>query len=327
MALPMNDRRTQDPRPLKVAALYCFARFANIAAMRASLDNVCRVQGIRGTLLLAHEGINGTIAGPVERVDVVVEHIRGLPGCSDLEVKVSSADAMPFHRTKVRIKREIVTMGEPDVDPATNAGTYVEPEDWNALISDQDTIVIDTRNEYEVAVGSFAGAINPKTSSFRDFPAWFRGARDELLGQGKQPRVAMFCTGGIRCEKSTAFLKQEGVQEVHHLKGGILKYLEMVPEEASLWRGECFVFDERVTIGHGLKRGTHELCRACRRPLSSQDLASPHYEAGVSCAACHSVRTEDQRASYRERHRQQMLAVAEGRLHVGAVAAEHDTSS
>jgi UPF0176 protein len=218
-------------------------------------------------------------------------------------------------------------MGEPDVDPAAHAGTYVEPEDWNALISDEGTIVIDTRNEYEVAVGSFVGAINPKTSSFRDFPAWFRSARDELLGQGKPPRVAMFCTGGIRCEKSTAFLKQEGVEEVHHLKGGILKYLERVPEEASLWRGECFVFDERVTIGHGLKRGTHELCRACRRPLSSQDLASPHYEAGVSCAACHALRTDEQRASYRERHRQQMLAVAEGRLHVGAVAAEHDTSS
>ena len=229
---------------------------------------------------------------------------------------------MPFHRMKVRIKREIVTMGAPGVDPAANAGTYVEPEDWNALISDPNTIVIDTRNGYEVAVGSFAGAVNPKTSSFRDFPAWFRSARDDLLGKGKQPRIAMFCTGGIRCEKSTAFLKQEGVQEVHHLKGGILKYLERVPEKASLWRGECFVFDERVSIGHGLKRGTHELCRACRQPLSRQDLASPHYEAGVSCATCHGLRTDEQRASYRERHRQQTLAVAEGRLHVGAMGAE-----
>jgi UPF0176 protein len=320
----MNECLAQNPQTLTVAALYCFAPFADIAALRTSLESVCREQGIRGTLLLAHEGINGTIAGPSERVDVVLEHIRRLPGCSDLEVKVSSADAMPFHRMKVRIKREIVTMGEPDVDPAAHAGTYVEPEDWNALISDEGTIVIDTRNEYEVAVGSFVGAINPKTSSFRDFPAWFRSARDELLGQGKPPRVAMFCTGGIRCEKSTAFLKQEGVEEVHHLKGGILKYLERVPEEASLWRGECFVFDERVTIGHGLKRGTHELCRACRRPLNGQDLASPHFEAGVSCAACHSVRSEEQRASYRERHRQQTLAEAEGRRHVGAVGAEHD---
>jgi UPF0176 protein len=290
--------------------------------MRTPLDSVCREQGIRGTLLLAPEGINGTIAGRFERVAAVLEHIRGLPGCADLEVKVSSAATMPFYRMKVRLKREIVTMCEPNVDPAANAGNYVEPEDWNALISDPDVIVIDTRNEYEVAVGTFAGAINPKTGSFRDFPAWFRSERDALLGNGKQPRVAMFCTGGIRCEKSTAFLKQEGVEEVHHLKGGILKYLEKVPEESSLWRGECFVFDERVSIGHGLKRGTYELCRACRRPLSRQDLASPHYEAGVSCAACHFSRTDEQRASYRERHRQQTLAVEEGRLHVGASGAE-----
>ncbi len=294
--------------------------------MRTPLDSVCREQGIRGTLLLADEGINGTIAGPFERVAVVLEHIRGLPGCSDLEVKYSSADAMPFYRMKVRIKREIVTMGKPDVNPASNAGTYVEPEDWNALISDQETIVIDTRNAYEVAIGSFAGAINPRTISFRDFPAWFRSARDELLGNGKQPRVAMFCTGGIRCEKSTAFLKQEGVEQVHHLKGGILSYLERVPEEASLWRGECFVFDERVSVGHGLTRGTHELCRACRQPLSRQDLASPHFEAGVSCAECHLLRTEEQRASYRERHRQQTLAVEEGRRHVGAEQSNDRTS-
>jgi UPF0176 protein len=318
----MNDCHTQDPRTLTVAALYCFARFDDPAALRTSLDSVCREQDIRGTLLLAPEGINGTIAGPFEQVAAVLEHIRELPGCADLEVKLSSADAMPFYRMKVRLKREIVTMGEPNVNPAANAGAYVEPEDWNALISDPDVIVIDTRNEYEVAVGTFAGAINPETSSFRDFPAWFRGARDALLGNGKQPRVAMFCTGGIRCEKSTAFLKQEGVEDVHHLKGGILKYLEKVPEEASLWRGECFVFDERVSIGHGLKHGTYELCRACRRPLSRQDVESPHFEAGVSCAACHSSRSEAQRASYRERHRQQALAIEVGRLHVGATGAQ-----
>jgi UPF0176 protein len=320
----MNDRDPQNYEPVTVAALYCFAHFADCAALRTPLALVCREQGIRGTLLLAHEGINGTIAGPRNGIAVVLEHIRGLPGCSDLNVKMSSATTVPFHRMKIRIKREIVTMGEPDVDPAANAGTYVEPEDWNALISDPDTIVIDTRNAYEVAVGSFVGAINPGTSSFREFPAWFRGARDELLGSGRQPRVAMFCTGGIRCEKSTAFLKQEGVEQVHHLKGGILKYLETVPEEASAWRGECFVFDERVTVRHGLKRGTHELCRACRRPLSTQDLSSPYYETGASCAACHSLRTEEQRASYRERHRQQTLALERGRPHVGAVAAEHE---
>ena len=304
--------------PLTVAALYCFTRFEDCAGMRTPLESLCREQGVRGTLLLAPEGINGTIAGPRECIDCILEHIRGLPGCSDIDVKLSSAADMPFHRTKVRLKREIVTIGEPAIDPKSGAGTYVEPQDWNALISDPDTIIIDTRNAYEVEVGTFTGAINPKTGSFRDFPAWFRRARDEVLGTGRQPRVAMFCTGGIRCEKSTAFLKQEGVEDVRHLKGGILRYLETVPEEESLWRGECFVFDERVTVAHGLVRGTHELCRACRRPLSGEDLASPHYEAGASCPACHELRTEDQRASYRERHRQEALAFEQGLSHVGA---------
>lgn len=305
--------------PLIVAALYRFTRFTDVAALRAPLDAICREHKVRGTLLIAPEGINGTIAGPRAGIASVVAHIRALPGCADLEVKLSSAATMPFHRLKVRVKREIVTMGEPDVDPRASAGTYVEADAWNALIADPDTIVIDTRNDYEVAIGTFAGAINPNTASFRDFPAWFRGARDEILGSGRQPRVAMFCTGGIRCEKSTAFLKQEGVEDVHHLKGGILKYLELVPEEASLWRGECFVFDERVAIGHGLARGTHELCRACRHPLSKEDLASPHYEAGTSCGACHAVRSDEQRESYRERHRQEALAVARGRSHIGDV--------
>ena len=312
------DVSLDDPvEPLIVAALYRFTRFADVAALRAPLEAICREHKVRGTLLIAPEGINGTIAGPSAGIASVVAHIRALPGCADLEVKLSSADAMPFHRLKVRIKREIVTMGEPDIDPRASAGTYVEADAWNALIADPDTIVIDTRNDYEVAIGTFAGAINPNTASFRDFPAWFRGARDEILGNGRQPRVAMFCTGGIRCEKSTAFLKQEGVEDVHHLKGGILKYLETVPEEASLWTGECFVFDERVAIGHGLAPGTHELCRACRRPLNKDDLASPYYEAGASCGACHALRSDEQRESYRERHRQEALAVARGRSHIG----------
>lgn len=307
----------QASRPLTVAALYRFTRFADCAALRAPLDRLCRSQGVRGTLLLAPEGINGTIAGAPESVAVVLDHIRGLPDCADLDVKYSTAPEMPFHRMKVRIKREIVTMGQAGLDVGAGVGAYVEAQDWNALIADPDTIVIDTRNDYEVAVGSFAGAIDPKTASFRDFPDWFRSMRDELLGAGKQPKVAMFCTGGIRCEKSTAFLKQEGVEQVFHLKGGILKYLETVPEGESLWRGECFVFDQRVAIGHGLAPGTHALCHACRRPVSMEGLASPLYEDGVSCAACHAERTDEQRASYRERHRQQGLALAEGRTHVG----------
>jgi len=306
-----------------VAALYQFTRFADFAVLRAPLLALCEEEGIKGTLLLAAEGINGTIAGSHEGIARVLTHVRALPGCADVDVKLSGAEDMPFHRMKVRLKREIVTMGQPDVDPLLVVGTYVEPQDWNALISDPDTIVIDTRNDYEVAVGTFAGAIDPRTATFRDFPEWFRTEREKLLAArgegGKAPKVAMFCTGGIRCEKSTAFLKQEGVEDVFHLKGGILKYLETVPEAESLWEGECFVFDQRVTIGHGLVQGSHALCHACRRPVNAEDQASPLYEEGVSCPACHHERSDEQRASYRERHRQEGLAAERGELHVGAV--------
>lgn len=316
-----TEARSQD-LPILVAALYRFAPFDNPAALRDPLGKVCRDHGIRGTLLLAAEGINGTIAGAPEGIDAVLDHIRTLPGCADLEVKFSGAPDLPFHRMKVRLKREIVTMGEPGIDPRASVGTYVEPQDWNALIADPDTIVIDTRNDYEVAVGTFAGAIDPTTATFRDFPAWFRGERERLLGAGKAPKVAMFCTGGIRCEKSTAFLKQEGIEDVFHLKGGILKYLETVPEAESLWQGECFVFDERVTVGHGLVPGHYELCRACRRPITADAKASPLFEEGVSCPACHAERSDEQRASYRERQRQETLAAQRGYLHVGATRAE-----
>lgn len=307
-----------DLSPLRVAALYQFARFPDCASLRDPLLALCREQGTKGTLLLAGEGINGTIAGPPGGIEEVVAHIRALPGCAGLDVKYSTAQEMPFHRMKVRIKREIVTMGQPDLDPLKVVGTYVEPQDWNALIADPGTIVIDTRNDYEVAVGTFAGAIDPQTSSFSDFPAWFRDRRDGLLGTGAAPKVAMFCTGGIRCEKSTAFLKSEGVEEVYHLKGGILNYLEQVPQEQSLWQGECFVFDQRVTIGHGLVEGSYALCHACRRPVGAAEQASSLYEDGVSCPACHAERSEQQRAAYRERHRQEALAAARGQAHIGA---------
>jgi len=301
-----------------VAALYRFTRFADPAALRAPLLTLCQAEGIRGTLLLAREGINGTVAGHRQGIARLIDQVRALPGCGDLDVKYSAAPEMPFHRMKVRLKREIVTMGEPDIDPLSSVGTYVDAQDWNALISDPDTIVIDTRNDYEVEVGTFERAIDPGTETFRDFPAWFRQERDKLLGEGRQPRVAMFCTGGIRCEKSTAFLKQEGVDNVFHLKGGILKYLETVPEDESLWRGECFVFDQRVTIGHALAQGSYDLCHACRRPVSAQDKLSPQFEEGVSCPACHDERTEEQRASYRERQRQEQLAARRGGAHIGA---------
>lgn len=302
---------------ITVAALYQFTKFDDPEALRAPLLAACEAHGIKGTLLLAREGINGTIAGLPEALGKVLAHIRALPGCAELDVKFSSAPEMPFHRMKVRVKREIVTMGEPDIDPTLAVGHYVDPHDWNALIADPDTLVIDTRNDYEVAVGTFTGAVDPATPSFRDFPAWFREHREELLA-GKK-KVAMFCTGGIRCEKSTSFLRAEGVEDVYHLKGGILKYLEHVPEDQSLWQGECFVFDERVTVRHGLEQGTFHLCRACRRPLDAAALAHPDYEDGVSCPACIDERTPQQRAGYAERQRQEALARQRGELHVGAV--------
>ena len=309
--------------PIRVAALYHFTRFEDPAALKGDLLGVCEERGIMGTLLLAREGINGTVAGSDEAVDALLAHIRALPGCAALEAKSSRAADMPFRRMKVRLKREIVTMGQPDIDPLSDVGHYVEPEDWNALISDPETVVIDTRNDYEVSTGTFAGAIDPNTASFRDFPAWFRENRDEIIGNGNR-KIAMFCTGGIRCEKSTAFLKSEGVDEVYHLKGGILKYLETVPEAESLWQGECFVFDQRVTVGHGLSQGSYRLCHACRMPVAEADTTSDLYEEGVSCPACYHSRSDDDRGGYRERHRQEQLARQRGTVHVGQKMAGGD---
>ncbi|WP_010216075.1 oxygen-dependent tRNA uridine(34) hydroxylase TrhO [Sphingomonas sp. PAMC 26621] len=301
---------------IHVAALYRFARFPDPKALRQPLLDLCAAQGIKGTLLLAPEGINGTIAGSDAAIEVVLAHIRTLPDCAPITAKHSHAETMPFHRMKVRLKREIVTMGEPAIDPMEGTGTYVKPADWNALIDAPDTVVIDTRNAYEVKVGSFAGAVDPRTDAFSDFPAWARAHRAELDGK----RIAMFCTGGIRCEKSTAFLKAEGLTDVFHLEGGILQYLEDVPPEQSRWEGECFVFDERVAVGHGLAPGTHALCRACRMPVSPADRASPLYEEGVACPACAATRDDTQRAAYAERHRQVKLAERRGETHVGAAA-------
>ncbi|QPC99444.1 rhodanese-related sulfurtransferase [Qipengyuania soli] len=307
-----------DNAPFRIAALYQFTRFDDPAALRPALLALCEENGVRGTLLLAREGINGTIAGVDHGIELALAHIRQLPGCAAIEVKESRAGHQPFHRMKVRLKKEIVTMGEPDLDPLAGVGTYVAPEDWNALISDPDTIVIDTRNDYEVAIGTFRGAEDPKTKSFREFPEWFRARRAELEAEGKSPKVAMFCTGGIRCEKSTAFARAEGLDEVYHLKGGILNYLEHVPAEESMWEGECFVFDERVSVGHGLAVGDHSLCRACRMPLSPEDMAQESFVEGVSCPHCIDSRTDEQRARYAERQRQEALAAARGEEHVGA---------
>jgi len=297
-----------------VAALYRFTRFEDPAALRGPLARLCCRLGVKGTLLLAPEGINGTIAGRPEAIDAVIAHIRGLPGCAGLEWKRSAAAAMPFGRMKVRLKREIVTMGQPGVDPRAAVGRYVAPTEWNALITAPDVAVIDTRNAYEVAIGSFEGAIDPGTESFRDFPAWWAANRHRFHNK----RIAMFCTGGIRCEKSTNYLIGQGVEEVFHLQGGILKYLEEVPEAESLWRGACFVFDGRVSVRHGLREGPHVMCHACRRPLAPEDLALPGYEAGVSCHRCIGAFSARDRARFRERQRQVELARARGGRHLGA---------
>ena len=298
---------------VRVAALYKFAPLPDPVAVRDVVHAQFLRLGVRGTLLIAHEGINGTLAGPPEAIEEAVATLRALPGCADLDVKWSPAAAMPFHRLKVKVKREIVTLGEPAADPSRHIGTYVAPQDWNALIDDPATIVIDTRNDYEVRIGSFAGAIDPATPTFRDFPAWFRANRPALEGK----RVAMFCTGGIRCEKATALLRTEGIDDVHHLRGGILAYLEQVPAADSRWRGECFVFDERVAVGHELATGTHALCRGCRMPVGPADRASPLYVEGVNCPACHGTRDAEALAGYAERHRQVALASARGEAHVG----------
>ena len=296
-----------------VAALYHFTRFDDPAALQGPLLAACNDAGIKGTLLLAREGINGTIAGSRDGIDAVLAHIRDLPGCSGLDWKESSADQMPFGRMKVRLKSEIVTMGQPDVDPMSGTGHYIEPADWNALITAPDVAVIDTRNDYEVQIGTFKGAIDPGTKSFRDFPDWWRENAHRFQGK----RIAMFCTGGIRCEKSTNFLLGEGVPEVFHLKGGILKYLEEVPEADSTWQGECFVFDQRVSLGHGLKQGPHVMCHACRRPLAPEDLDRPEYEPGVACHRCAGEYSDADRARFRERERQVALARARGEAHFG----------
>lgn len=306
--------------PVRVVALYRFAVIDDCEAVRAGLERLCP-SGVRGTLLIAPEGLNGTIAGSPEAIDVVLAGIRDLPGFADLDVKESTAATMPFHRLKIRIKSEIVTMGRTDLDPVRNAGLYVSPAEWNALIADPATVVIDTRNDYEGAIGAFAGAVQPNTRTFRDFPDWFEREGRALLDRPIPPQVAMYCTGGIRCEKATAFLKAEGVDKVHHLEGGILKYLETVPEGESLWQGECFVFDERVAIGHGLEPGSHTLCRGCRMPLGPEDRASPHYVEGVCCDRCHGTRTPEQRDGYAERQRQMEIAARRGIDHVGAVLA------
>ena len=297
-----------------VAALYRFVSLDNYTELRQPLLKQMLKNNIKGTLLLAREGINGTVAGTQSSIDVLLDWIRADHRLQNLDYKFSYEDEMPFYRSRVKLKKEIVTMGVDGIDPKRSAGTYVKPADWNALISDPKVTLVDTRNTYESAIGSFRNATRANTDSFRDFPQY---ARDNL-DPATHPRVAMFCTGGIRCEKSTAYLKQQGFEEVYHLQGGILKYLEEVPESESLWQGECFVFDNRVSVNHALQKGSYDQCHACRLPITEIDRQSKKYQQGVSCPACFDSNTEDQRKIFVEREKQVQLANMRGETHIGS---------
>mgnify|MGYP003662702953 FL=1 len=301
---------------ITVCALYHFVKLPHFEDLKAPLLNRMEANQVRGTLLLAQEGINGTIAGTADAVDDLITYLTGMPEFADLSWKLSFDDEMPFYRSRVKLKKEIVTMGVEDIDPNNIVGTYVEPKDWNDVISDPEVMVIDTRNEYEVNIGTFKHAENPHTTTFREFPDYVK----HNLNPKKHKKVAMFCTGGIRCEKSTAYLKAQGFEDVYHLKGGILKYLEEVPEQESLWQGECFVFDNRVTVDHKLESGSFDQCHACRMPITDQDKASNAYQKGVSCPHCIETHSDAQRARFRERQHQVQLSKERGESHIGTDA-------
>ncbi len=296
-----------------VAALYKFANFPDCKKIQPTLLEFCLDKNIKGTLILAEEGINGTVAGSRDAIDALIAYLKSDPRLADLEHKESFAETMPFYRMKVRLKKEIVTLGVPGINPNNKVGTYVAPEDWNALISDPDVILVDTRNDYEYDIGTFKGAVDPHTTTFREFPEYVA----QNLDPTKHKKVAMFCTGGIRCEKASSFMLEQGFEEVYHLQGGILKYLENVPKEQSLWEGECFVFDQRVAVRHGLELGDYDQCHACRHPLSPDEMQSSQYVAGISCPYCHDKLSEEKRASVIERQKQIQLAKQRGEAHIG----------
>jgi UPF0176 protein len=298
-----------------IAALYRFVRLDNYESLRQPLLDFMLAKQLRGTLLLAAEGINGTIAGNATAIESMLDYLREDDRLRELDYKLSFDDEMPFYRSRVKLKREIFTMGVEDLAPALG-GTYVDARDWNALINDPEVTLIDTRNAYESAIGSFSGAIQPQTGSFREFPEYAK----QNLDPGKHRKVAMFCTGGIRCEKSTAYLRQQGFDEVYHLRGGILKYLEEVPQEESRWQGECFVFDNRVSVNHALEKGSYDQCHACRLPITDEDKCSDLYQPGVSCPACHDSHSEEEKERFREREKQVRLARERGESHLGTDA-------
>ncbi len=301
-----------------VCALYKFVTLDDFQAKKQPLLDFMLTRDIRGTLLLAREGINGTVAGSRDAINALLDYLRQDPRLAEISFKESRTDSSPFMRSRVKLKKEIVTMGVEGIDPKRVVGTYVKPGEWNQLISEPDVLLVDTRNDYEVQVGTFKNAVNPKTDSFREFPEYVK----THLDPSKHKKVAMFCTGGIRCEKSTAYLKQQGFEEVYHLEGGILKYLEEVPAEQSMWEGECFVFDDRVTVNHQLEKGDYDQCHACRLPITEEDKQSPLYQKGVSCPHCYHQTSDDQKRRFAEREKQIQLARLRGEAHIGQETAE-----
>ena len=309
-----GDRQSFGNTAVEVVALYRFVHLPDYETLREPILQRCTDEGIKGTILLAEEGINGTIAGPADGMQRFLDYLQQDERFSGIETKKSHDDSAPFYRMKVKLKREIVTMGKGGIDPNSLVGRYVEPEDWNALISDDSVTVIDTRNDYECSIGTFEGAVNPETTTFREFPEFV----DRELDSAKNKKVAMFCTGGIRCEKSTAYLLQQGFEEVFHLKGGILNYLEQVPREESLWQGECFVFDNRVAVNHDLEVGSYDQCHGCRHPITAEDKQSPRYQRGVCCPRCFESLSDEQRERFAERQKQIDLARERNEAHLGA---------
>ena len=309
----MNNNNEAAEQPVIVAALYRFAALSDLAQLKQDLLSLCQVQGLFGTLLLAPEGINGTVAGSRRGIDAFIVGLGRIPGLADLQAKFSSSDRQPFYRMKVRLKKEIVTMGVPDIDPNRSVGQYVPPEDWTALIADPEVTLVDARNRYECRLGTFVDAINPQIDSFREFPDWV----ESNLDPDKNRKVAMFCTGGIRCEKATALLLEQGFEQVYHLQGGILNYLEQVPRQVSRWQGECFVFDNRVSVDHELRPGKYEICFNCRMPIADGEKDLPEYRQHVSCVHCHDQISEQRKNSLLERQRQVELAEARGQRHIG----------
>ncbi|MGP4789914.1 oxygen-dependent tRNA uridine(34) hydroxylase TrhO [Psychrobacter sp. 1Y11] len=301
-----------------VAALYKFTRFDDYQNYRQPILDTLLKNDVKGTLLIASEGINGTISGSRQGIDNVLDYLRSIEAIGSFTFKESYTSEQPFYRTKVKLKKEIVTMGVEGIDPLQSVGRYVKPKDWNALISDPEVILIDTRNDYEVQIGTFENAVNPNTETFREFPEYVA----KELDPAKHKKVAMFCTGGIRCEKSTAYMREQGFEEVYHLEGGILKYLEEVPASETMWQGDCFVFDNRVSVNHNLEKGDYEQCFACRMPITAEDMQSPAYSKGESCPHCIGKATDEQKARFREREYQMQLASMRGEAHIGSEVKE-----